>query len=319
MHWEKIGKIFDPRDYTLTNNCKEFAQSPQALVFDNFVRVYFSTREKETNGKFLSHISYVDFEKNMQKVLRVSDHTVIGLGELGCFDEHGIFPLNVLRDGEKILGFISGISRRVSVPVETGIGLAMSSDGGETFVREGPGPVLTSSLFEPFMVGDPYVLKSGDQFHMWYIFGTKWIPKAELDGRPSRVYKITHATSFDGLTWEKEGKLIISDKLGDDECQALPTVIRIGKMYHMFFCYREAVGFRNEKGRGYKLGYAFSNNLIEWSRNDEAVIINEDADGWDSEMMCYPNVFEVDGKIFLLYNGNEFGRYGFGLAELLND
>ena len=27
-------------------------------------------------------------------------------------------------------------------------------------------------------------------------------------------------------------------------------------------------------------------------------------------------VFEIDGKIYLLYNGNEFGRYGFGLAAL---
>jgi hypothetical protein len=27
-------------------------------------------------------------------------------------------------------------------------------------------------------------------------------------------------------------------------------------------------------------------------------------------------VFERDGSVFLLYNGNEFGRHGFGLAEL---
>jgi hypothetical protein len=27
-------------------------------------------------------------------------------------------------------------------------------------------------------------------------------------------------------------------------------------------------------------------------------------------------VFDCDGRIYLLYNGNEFGRYGFGLAEL---
>jgi hypothetical protein len=33
-------------------------------------------------------------------------------------------------------------------------------------------------------------------------------------------------------------------------------------------------------------------------------------------MQCYPHVFECDGKVYLLYNGNEFGRYGFGLAEL---
>ena len=33
-------------------------------------------------------------------------------------------------------------------------------------------------------------------------------------------------------------------------------------------------------------------------------------------MQCYPHVFECDGKVYLLYNGNEFGRHGFGLARL---
>ena len=35
-------------------------------------------------------------------------------------------------------------------------------------------------------------------------------------------------------------------------------------------------------------------------------------------MLCYPHVFEVKDKIFLLYNGNEFGKFGFGLAELIS-
>jgi hypothetical protein len=37
---------------------------------------------------------------------------------------------------------------------------------------------------------------------------------------------------------------------------------------------------------------------------------------WDADMQCYPHAFECDGSVYLLYNGNEFGRYGFGLAKL---
>jgi hypothetical protein len=33
-------------------------------------------------------------------------------------------------------------------------------------------------------------------------------------------------------------------------------------------------------------------------------------------MQCYPNVFQSDGRFYMLYNGNEFGRFGFGLAVL---
>ena len=30
------------------------------------------------------------------------------------------------------------------------------------------------------------------------------------------------------------------------------------------------------------------------------------------------DVFECDGDYYLLYNGNEFGRYGFGAAKLVD-
>ena len=318
MKWRKLGKIFDPTQHSLPANCAQFAQSPQALVFDNYVRIYFSTRENDQPGKFLSHISFVDFDKQLKNILKVSNDTVIPLGTLGTFDEHGIFPMNVLRHKDKILGFTSGISRRVSVPVETSIGIAISNDDGNTFQRYGEGPVLTSSLYEPFLVGDPFVLFIENKFHMWYIFGTKWIKNAEKDGAPSRVYKIAHATSKDGINWGKDGKLLLNDKLGDYECQALPTVFRFGDRYHMIFCYREAIGFRNEKGKGYRLGYAVSDDLINWIRKDDDLQININEGEWDSNMMCYPHVFSCDDQIYMLYNGNEFGKYGFGAAILEN-
>ena len=130
MRWKKLGQIFDPTKYKLMNGCTEFAQSPQTLVFDDFVRIYFSTRQKnEANGKFLSHIAFVDMEKNLKRVINISVKNVIELGCLGSFDEHGIFPINVVRDTDKILAYTCGWSRRVSVSIETSIGLAVSSNG----------------------------------------------------------------------------------------------------------------------------------------------------------------------------------------------
>jgi sucrose-6-phosphate hydrolase SacC (GH32 family) len=316
MKWKKLGKIFDPTEYKLANNCKEFAQSPQALVFDDFVRIYFTTREVDTNGKYLGHIAFVDIDKTFKKVLQVSDKTVIPLGELGSFDEHGIFPMNVVRYNDRILGYTSGLSRRISVPLETSIGLATSEDNGLTFQRHGTGPVLTSSLYEPFLVCDAFVAVFEGVYHMWYIYGLRWLKDAESNGAPSRVYKIAHAISKDGITWEKEGRLLIDDKLGENECQALPTVVYHNSRYHMFFCYRQPTGFRNVKDRGYRIGYAFSDDLVNWTRNDDEVGIDVTENDWDSDMMCYPHVFKCDGKVYLLYNGNQFGRLGFGIAEL---
>ncbi|MBS1656805.1 MAG: hypothetical protein JST18_01770 [Bacteroidetes bacterium] len=311
---KKLGKIFDPTEHKLANGCVEFAQAPQSLVFEDFVRIYFSTRKKDSNGKFLSHISFVDMDKKFKTVLKISRSTVIPLGNLGCFDEHGIFPINPVRNGNKIFAYTCGWSRRVSVSVETSIGLAISENDGLTFKKVGTGPIMSSTLKEPFLVGDAFVQIYDNTFHMWYIYGTLW--SNQQDEPPARVYKIAHATSDDGINWTRDSQKIVADKLNEEECQALPSVIHYKNKYHMFFCYRHATDFRNNSNRSYRIGYAYSNDLNSWTRDDGKAGIDVSSQGWDSEMQCYPHVFNCDDKIYLLYNGNEFGRFGFGLAEL---
>lgn len=316
MKWRKIGKIFDPSQHALPNGCESFAQSPQALVCDDYVRIYFSTRARDASGKFLSHVAYVDMDRSLERILRVADHTVLPLGELGAFDEHGIFPINPVRHGDRVLAYTTGWNRRVSVSVDTAIGLAVSTDGGRTFVREGAGPVLAQSLHEPCLVGDGFVQVIEGVFHMWYIFGTGW-KRYSPDAAPDRTYKIGHATSGDGVHWTKEeARQIVADRLGPDESQALPTVTEIDGRHHMFFCYRQSSDFRTNAGRGYRIGHAWSDDLQNWTRDDDQIPLAIEPGAWDGDMQCYPHVFKVDDRICLLYNGNEFGRHGFGLALL---
>ena len=323
MKWKKRCLIFNPSDFQLKNGCTEFAQSPQTIVFDDYVRIYFSTRKRDEKGAYLSCISYVDMDSDLQKIINISEEEVISLGELGTFDEHGIFPISPFIHNKEIYAFTCGWNRRISVPVETSIGLAKSYDEGKTFSRLGNGPVLTSSLHEPVLVGDGFVKYYENKFHMWYIYGQKWIPETENEP-VARVYKIAHAISDDLINWEKEeeeNKQIIPDFLNKNECQALPTVEKIGNTYHLYFCFREATDFRKNPARGYKIGYAYSSDLKNWKRDDElgGIKISEKSKDWDSEMQCYPHIFSVKEKTFLLYNGNEFGKFGFGLAELIND
>lgn len=317
MKWEKIGKIFDPSEHSLSAGCSLFAKSPQALVFNSFVRIYFCSQKKTSNGKYLSCPQYADFSKNFGEILRLSKEPVVALGELGEFDEHGIFPLNVLKHEGKIFAYTSGWSRRISVSIDMSIGLAISEDGGSSFKKYGSGgPIMTATHNEPFLVGDPFVKYLNGLFHMWYIFGTGWrrpVPDADAE----RFYKIAHAISTDGINWTRDGKTIITSKL-PNECQALPTVFQAGRQYHMYFCYRNAYDFRKNRRNSYRLGYAFSDDLIVWHRDDSKSGIDVTEGAWDSDMMCYPNAFEYDNSIYMLYNGNEFGRFGFGLAKLIS-
>ncbi len=320
MRWRKLGHIFNPIEHILPNNCVDFAQGPHGLEFDDFVRIYFSARAKDDTGKYLSHVAYADFDKEFKKLLNVSSKTVIPLGKRGTFDEHGIFPFAPFRDGDRILGYTSGWTRRVNVSVDTGIGISESFDGGETFVRMGDGPIVTASLNEPFLVCDPFVLKVDDLYYMWYIYGTDWLEDKKLSAVPERVYKIGYAVSKDGVSWEKQNcSQLIEDVLGETECQALPSIFFYNGKYHMYFCYREAFNFREDNSKAYRIGYAYSEDLENWVRNDKQRGIEFSETGWDSEMIGYQKIFECNHKIYMAYNGNNFGKYGFGIAMLEND
>lgn len=315
MRWTKIGMIFDFFRSPYAGEFISHAQSPQAVVFSDYIRIYFSTRKRDANGKFVSHVRFVDYDHTLQHCLRYADREVVALGAPGTFNEHGIFPFSPVTVGEKIYGYTTGWTRRKSVDVDSGIGLAISDDGGGSYQKIGDGPVLTASLHEPFLVCDGLVRIFEGMFHMYYIYGTEWRQPA-VGGAPERTYVIGHAVSKDGIEWHKEGRQIIPSAFAG-ECQALPTVLRVGNRYHMYFCCRSSVDFRTNPKNGYRLGYAFSDDLIHWVRDDAAGGIEFSETGWDSGMICYPHLFRCGESIHLLYNGNQFGRDGFGAATLM--
>jgi hypothetical protein len=152
MKWKKLGRIFNPSDFLFTNDFGEFAQSPQALVFDDFVRIYFSTRHRDVLGKYISTISFVDFDKEFKRIINISKESVIPLGGLGCFDEHGIFPINIVRqkNSAKIFAYTTGWNRKVSVSVDASIGFAVSNDDGLTFKKMVTGLLLHPHYMSPF-------------------------------------------------------------------------------------------------------------------------------------------------------------------------
>ena len=71
--------------------------------------------------------------------------------------------------------------------------------------------------------------------------------------------------------------------------------------------------YRGNKDK-YKIGYAEADNLDKWIVKESNFSCSES--GWDSEMVCYPYVFEYNDKLYMLYNGNGYGKTGIGLAVL---
>lgn len=314
FRWKKLGKIFDPLQVEGRSWLKEFAQGPSVLIFDHHIRVYFSCRPPADEfGQYVSYSAFVDLDrKNLFNIIKASKTPILELGKTGDFDEFGVYPVSVIRDKHDIVAYYGGWTRCESTPFNVAIGIAKSKDEGTTFHRLGRGPVLSYSPDEPFVISGPKIRNFNDKWYLWYIAGKKWILHKN---RPEPVYKIRMASSYNGIDWQKSGKDLIASKLEDDEAQASPDVIYANGKYHMFFCYRYSTDFRG-KERGYRIGYACSDDLISWNRDDDKVGISVSNEGWDSEMISYPHVFELDGNYYMLYLGNQVGRYGFGLAIL---
>lgn len=282
---------------------------PTALILQDRLRVYFAARPRPG----LSLPTFVDLDRNDPKrVVGVHPQPVLDVGRPGTFDADGVMPSCVLRDGDRVLMYYSGWSRLGgTAPYNNATGIAVSRDDGASFARLYEGPILDRTPLEPWSATSPCVVKDGSLWHMWYSSGTDWI---EVDGKLEHVYVLKHATSSDGEQWHRDNQPILPQAF-ENESQTRPTVAKLDGRWHMWFSYRGARAFRT-RGETYRIGYADSDDLLRWNRNDDLAGIAPSADGWDSQMICYPDVAVTAERTHLFYNGNGFGQDGFGYAVL---
>jgi hypothetical protein len=246
------------------------------------------------------------------KVCHVEATPVLSLGEPGTFDDSGVMPSWLVENGDELWLYYIGWNVSSTVPYRLSIGLSISRDGGATFGRHSQGPVLDRNVYEPYFVTTPCVFRGRDLWRMWYVSCTGW---SEIGGRLEPAYHVKYAESRDGIAWETTGISCID--LGDEYAVARPCVFRSGDGYAMLYSYRSLLNYRSDLTSAYRLGYAESADGISWERKDEKAGIDRSTSGWDSEMVEYCGVHQHEGDTYLLYNGNGFGRSGFGMARLV--
>tara|TARA_Y100001963_G_scaffold156807_1_gene251317 strand:+ start:2078 stop:2998 length:921 start_codon:yes stop_codon:yes gene_type:complete len=302
QNWIKKGNIFN----------KHHAQVPVVDIDnDGYWRIYYSTRDDRGRSRAM----YIDVEPgNPSKILNESQEPVLELGKLGTFDVSGTMPTCLVTTNKdlKLLYYI-GWTRRLDVPYQNSIGLAISDDGGNTFNKYSEGPILGPDKDEPYFTGTINVIFDTETFiwKAWYLSTIKW---EELNGIVEPFYVIRHAYSLDGINWVKKN---ISIDLNENEggiSQA--SVIKEDDIYKMWYSYRGETDYRLNVDNSYRIGYAESKDGLEWNRMDDKIGMGVSKEGWDSTMICYPNVINYNDKKIMFYNGNGFGNTGIGYAEL---
>jgi len=298
MRWEKLGQIFCPTgesDWMQTHASNPVAEP----IGGGLVRVYFSCRDRENRAS----IAFVEIDlDDPRRILRLSDTPVLGPGETGAFDDSGTsMGCLVKADGRTFLYYL-GWNLGVTVPWRNSIGLATRDAEDDHFARFSRAPIADRSDIDPFSMSYPWVLRDDGVWRMWYGSNLAWGSKQE-----DMAHVVKYAESPDGIAWERRGIVAIDFAHGGEYAISRPCVLKDAGCYKMWYSYR---------GDRYRIGYAESNDAVAWIRKDAENEIDVSSSGWDSQMIEYAHVFDLNGRRFMLYNGNGYGKTGFGLARM---
>lgn len=298
MKWKKLGNILTPDG---SNSWMNTHAGPTFAIVEpekDLINLYVTGRDSQNRSK----IGLVKFNLETLEIKSVGKQEILELGEKGTFDQNGTaYPWIVKYEGEYRM-YYTGWIPGVLVSFMNDLGLALSKDG-KTFNRLSRATILPKTNEEPFGVGSVCVLKIGNEWMMWYTCFDGW-GKNKSDHK--HYYTIRVAKSKDGINWNRLNKKCIHYKEGEYSIAKPCVVFKDGK-FHMWYSYR---------GDTYRVGYATSIDGINWRREDELAGINVSENGWDSEMICYSQVFEHKNNFYMIYNGNGYGQTGLGLARL---
>jgi hypothetical protein len=298
VSWRRLGSLrLDTADvsWAATHAALPIAEP----VDDGVWNLYLSLRDETGRARIgRSRLTFVP----TPQLEPLDPEPVLDLGVLGAFDDSGVVSSCLVSDGDRRLLYYTGWARGVTVPFYLTAGVAVSTDG-DRFRRISDGPLLDRNAVDPFLTASPFVLRDHSAWRMWYVSGTRW---SATDGGPRHDYHIRYAESSDGLQWQRHGIVCLDYAPGTDEhAFGRPCVLAHDGAYSMWYSVR---------GERYAIGYAESADGITWIRRDDVGGLSPSNEGWDSEMVEYPWVFERAGIRYMLYNGNGYGRTGVGLA-----
>lgn len=308
MHWKKHGLVYSP-DGSIPWAVSHAMIPTPVRIDEKRIRVFITACDAAGIGR----PGYVDVSAdNPTHVLSVGRIPLLEIGEPGTFDENGVLGCSVINGGKgEMLMYYVGFELGTKIRYRLLTGLAVSHNQGEKFTRTKKTPVLERSDSELYFRGGPCCIKDTRGFRMWYVGGDQWM---EVKGKQMPVYDIRYIESPDGIHWPEEGEVQISITQEDEHGFGRPYVIpKPQGGYRLFYSVRRI------SCSAYRMGYAESADGRNWERMDKKINLDVSPGGFDSEAIMYAAPIQIEEKLFVFYNGNDFGREGFGVAELISE
>lgn len=299
MKWVKKGRIFEQDgdgEYLHSH-----AANPLVLFLsDSVIRVLFSSRNKANK----SSVGYFDYDLKEESTLsNGNSKCLFKYGPAGSFYDHGLSLgcTYTVRNRNYIL--FMGWQFPENEHWRGDIGRLELT--GDWKLKLSPSTAfIASDDMNSISLSYPWVIHEEGVYRMWFGSTRSWTSENN-----EMIHVIDYAESKDGEHWEYIGEAVPWE-IGVAQAFSRPCVINYKGQYHMWYSYRSGTGQK------YRIGYAVSDHGRTWERRHHVVGIDISSSGWDSEMICYPTVFEWREKLFMLYCGNGYGKEGIGLAIL---
>ena len=303
MKWEKKGLLSNCTTIDLDWYKKNTMCPLPYKINENTIRLFLAFCDENNYGR----LGYLDLDiENPANILAYSKTPILDVGELGSFDEHGILPASLIKENNDLYMFYTAYQKQISVPYSILSGLALSKDNGETFFRTSNAPILDRINGELHQRSAAEIMKKDGVYKIWYTANIGWIDNG-IHTVPK--YDIKFLQSDNLFKWD--GTPIQSLALKDDEYGlTTPQVFFENGIYKMYYSVRSI-------SKGYRLGYAESEDGITFERMDEKMEIDVSEYGFDSEMICFGKIFKHGSRTYLFYCGNHYGVGGVGYAELV--
>ena len=315
-HWDRIGLVFCLDQCSQVNELNySHTQCPFYLNLDNEERIYFSSRDKNN----ISRVFYIKIKACDQSITLTENKIygpIIDRGNKDDFDSDGAMISWILKLKNDYLLYYTGWKVKKKFPYENSIGLCVSRKNSDSFKKIKTNPIIYKNKHDIFFTGTSCVINFKNIFFNYYMSCSEWITNPKTS-RKEPKYCLKIATSKDSLNWKITNKVAIPLQ-GDWGGVSKASVVNIRGKLHMWFSYRGEFHYRLNKDQSYKIGYATSKNGYDWLIEEFSMNADNNQSG-DDLMQAYPHVFQKNNKLFMLYNGNEFGKSGIFLAQSKNE
>lgn len=305
MNWRKEGIIWN----VLGNRswASSHAMGPTPIILnDNTIRIYYTSLDKKGRGRpfFIDVDSY-----DPKKIKYTGTEPVLDIGKKGMFDDNGLMVTSlVTAPNNKIYMYYAGFEICKNIRYRILSGLAISEDEGVSFKRVMDTPLLERTSSEAFFRGGPFVLYDQYKYKLWYVAGSNWIT---LNGKEMPVYDLRYQESSDGLRWCETGTVSMEVSRSDEYGFGRPwVVINKKNEFELFY------SVRRKSYSAYRLGYATSDDGVNWKRKDKQLGLDVSKNGFDSDAIMYSSIINCHGSTYCFYNGNDFGKDGIAVAIL---